>query len=571
MQLIELVAEGVPGLPLQARFTLGAGTSTLEAASGLSALVGELLYPRKELPWALPATGNCRAALTLRMGDGSVLRVLRDFRRGMALQRQDEKGAFVAVPLTVRGDGKAIVAPDELPPRSLFLTFFASRRGAFTAPEGAVAVGVPAVREGDPRIAQLERELADAAEIETLQQRADALNQEVYAVSDRVARFDAAQARVEEARRAAAPFREARLPPDPMGVLAGYQGALKKKDEAEQRLDADETDAEERLMRFATGRSTGGELARIAPALVAGVAALAAGSLTRWPAIALGGIPAFTLAAWFAVQFIGRLQDRESAARKQKLVAERRRKITESWEEESQPLLRLLAELGLKQPEDLPKWLEAKGQAEARLAEAEQAFAAMEEDASTREAREAKLRLEREVEELEAEIARRAAGSFRPRQVIEQELAQLRGGGAGPAPGANADPTATLLDRASALLGQERQALLTTVAPRAAELLSQWSGGLWTELSWTNEGGASCAGSAGASEWAALEREDRDRLWAALRIAVVEAAIQRRPLPVIVDDGPEELAAPVAAALQSLAAHTQLVFGGAEGAGRSAG
>jgi hypothetical protein len=561
--LLEIAAQGIKGVaPSGGRLALRPGYNVV-ASDGvaLRRLVEALLWPGPrdgdEVPRAAPGPGGgpARAGVTLVGNDQVTYRVVRDFAAGCQLHRFDaERRAFTPVSSDLAEIGAFLAGTAGVPARTRFLAllrFSAAElpsRSASAGLGGLSAAPAPARRAASPaeaqkRLGELRVELERARQAEKLQYRLDGLQSRLF--------------KLEEALREGARLREelnvaeaalAALGPvdavagrlgDPAGRAAAFARSTAKREEALARV-AEEREAADLL----EGQGTpppfwlspgflGGAGAGLA-LLVVGVVGAAQHSSLRY--LALLDIPAFGAAAWAALRQVEELEARSRLGRRRKVVEERERKAVEQWERETADLRGACKELGLG---GVPELLEAVG----KLAAVRQArddlrgrLDAWEAQPDTRGAQDDRAAVEGELREVEAALSAEAGGYVRDPRSVEVEIARLEQEASAPpepveaapavaAPPSTLDPLRALLERAGAELAQSPTAVARGLQAKAAPFLSGLSGQRLAALS-VDDRGNLLAGPAGRPQPVlGMPAADRDLVFLALRLALVEQAL----------------------------------------------
>ena len=600
MLLLEFAAQGVRGVaPAGGRAALRPGYNVLAAdGAALRRLLEALLYPDprdgETLPRAPggPGAGPVRAGLTLVGSDRLTYRLVRDFAAGCQLHRFDaERRAFAPVSQDLAEIAAYLRDPVGVPAASRqrsLLTFTAaelpSRAGGaglgLASAAAATAVAAPAraalsAAQARRRVADLTAELARAEAAEKLQYQLDGLQTRLFKLEEALKsgqRLQEGLAGAEAEVSALQPVAEVagRLG-DPGAKLAAFAKASARRDEALARVAAERealqgAQAQRAApafwldLRFWAG--AGGGLAF----LVLGAAGAAAGSELR--TAALVSLPAFGWAGWVAHRWIGGLDEQERQARRHKVVDDWERKVGEQFGRDAAEVAAALQALGLTKPAELADQLE-------RLQEARQAvegwhakLAEWEREAQTNDAMAARAQVEEELKGVESRLSGEAGGFVRDARTVEAELgraaAELEEAEARPAapegaeapeapaptpsPGLAAvrpglapsasggEPLRALLERAAAELGGSPAAVARTLALKASQALSGLTLNRLTGVGSDDRGNVQVVSGGRATPALTLPPGDRDLLYVALKLALLEQAVTSGKTVALLED-----------------------------------
>jgi hypothetical protein len=561
--LLEIAAQGVRGV------SPAGGSARLRPAYNVCAfdgpalrrLVLALLYPADPDGAALragaPAGAAVRGGITLVGADGATYRLLRDFAAGCGLHRFDPaKRAFTPVATDAARVAEALQGPVGIPPRrrlellSLAASELPSRRAgaglgaAAATPMPRRALSAPAKEK---RLAELHEELARAVQAEKAQYALDGLQTRFFKLEELLkegARLREGAEAADAALAAAGPAAAvaARLG-DLDAKLAAHAKAVAKRDEGTARVEADRAliDGAEAVgaprpfwteARFWAG--VGGGMAAAAGA------ALGAGATPGLRYLALLDIPAFGASAWIALRWVGALEEHGRLGRRRKLMEEHERKVLEAFERDPvvAELRAAAKELGVANLAELQESLRKVADAAAAARDARERLAAFEARPETRATLEERTRVEVELKQAEAALAAEAGGWVRDPRSVEMELERLAVEPAAPgeeppapapppaAPAASSpDPMRELMERAAVELGVSPAAAVREVQARASQLVQALSAGRLGGVGVDDRGNllAQAAGRSGPA--AALAPAERDLVWLALKLAVVERVL----------------------------------------------
>jgi hypothetical protein len=566
--LLELAAQGIRGVaPVGGRATLRPGYNVVGAdGATLRRLVEALLRPGARDADALPrAPGGgpqgsaTKAGLTLVGDDRVTYRIVRDFAAGCQLQRFDpSKRSFSPVSQDLAQIAafleKTVGAP--APSRLAALLSIAaadlpSRAG------GAVAGIAPAPASPEQarrRVAELRAELARAREAEKVQSRQDALQERLRALDDAnragqkiregLEKAEGERAELEPLARVAASLG------DPVARVAAFEKASARREEALARAAAEREaiDAAEargappplwRVPEFMGGVVTG------AAALAVGVAGVVTGSGLRW--VALLDVPGFGFAAWSAWRWIGSLEEGERAARKRRIVDDWERKTLDACERDAADVRAALQAANVSKLEDLKDALGRLADADSVVAEWRRRLADFEASPDARVAREERARIQEELRQVEAAQAD-DGGFVRDVRSIEQEIHRLEAEASSPRAAASppspaqaparpaGDPLRLALEAAGAELGSSAAGAGRTIQGKASQVLSGLSFQRLSALGVDDRGNVQVTQAGRPGPAAALPPADRDLVWLAVKLALLEQGLSGGGRVAIVED-----------------------------------
>lgn len=584
MLLLEIAAQGVKGVSPaggSARLRPGYNLVPFEGAA-LRRLMEALFHPApgdaEALRGGAPGGGPMRVGVTLLGDDGGTWRLVRDYAAGSAqLQRLDpQRRAFALVaqePQALAGAlAERVGAPG--PGASSLLTLSAAelpsrRRVAHPTLAGAAAARRPlAPGEADRRLAELRAELGRARRAEKIQYQLDGLQSRLF--------------KLEEALRAGAHLREAVAGAEaaleangPAAVVAAQLGdveakldaqarALARRDEGLAKVAAERAALEEAQaqgaprppwadLRFWAGAGAG------AAVLVAGLLN-APGHALRY--LALLDIPSFGWAAWVALGWVEALEGLGRVGRRRKLVDEHEQKVLEAFERESAEVRGAIAALGVASVAELRDALQRLAEARAAVEEARARLAEHEAHSETRAATEERAGVEAELRDAEHALAAEAGGYVRDPRSVELELSRLEAElAATPEPrptpppveatpsvaaaiaSGGREPLQELLEGAAAFLEESPAAVARAAQPRAALALQALSAGRISGLTVDDRGHLSASVGARAVAASGLPPLDRDLLFLAVKLALMDRAGARRVA--VVEDAFAQLPEPV--------------------------
>ncbi len=220
---------------------------------------------------------------------------------------------------------------------------------------------------------ELEKELVLCREVDNLQFELDGLNSQVFSLESKLKSTEPLQEKVREAeaRWSAEPTPEKLgLPADILARAERYARTLARRDEAMQRL-LDEKDlADEEAKRTPDVeplvKNRNFWLA-VAAGIVCFGASLFFTNSVRY--LALVDVPAFGVAAMFALRHVEELQHKDKLSRRGEQFAVREKKIADEFEAEAGPVRRALEVFDVDTPKEIAPRLQRREQLGAELAE----------------------------------------------------------------------------------------------------------------------------------------------------------------------------------------------------------
>jgi hypothetical protein len=510
---------------------------------------------------AAPGGGAPRAGLTLVGDDGVTYRLLRDFGSGCQLHRLDPaRRAFALVAKDLPGIGAFLAGAPGVPPRewqggalSLAAPDLPSRQPA-AGLRGAAAPGAArrpmSPEEAERRRAALRAELEKATAAGQIQYGLDGLQSRLF--------------RLEEVLKAGEKLREGMAssevalmelgqPAEAIDRVAGldqkllaFEKAAARRDESLARL------GEERAASEGRGRGPAPlwKDRQVLAGAVAGVAAMAlgvAGASTGQPSVrylALLDVPAFGWAAWAALRWVTTLEASEQTGRRRRLAGERERKLLEQYQRDTGEVKALMNALGVEALNDLREVVGRLADARAVVEEWRQRLGAWEATPENRDAAAEKERVQAELSELETQLAGEAGGYLRDPRTIEMEMARLETDLAAPPPPAAApatpapavDPLRAALERGAVALGGTPATVARAIQPRVGQLLPALSGQRFSGCLVDERGNVSVQGGGRAVPAGSLPPADRDLVWLAVKLGVLEQALSRGRTVAFLDD-----------------------------------
>ncbi|BDG06737.1 AAA family ATPase [Anaeromyxobacter oryzae] len=575
MILLEFAAQGVRGVaPAGGRATLRPGYNVVAAdGATLRRVVEALLYPDPRdgdsLPRAAggPAGAALRAGLTLVGNDRVTYRLVRDFAAGAQLHRFDaEKRSFALVAQDLAEISAFLRETVGAPPPARLSAVLALGAAELPSRQGASGVGggaslAPARQALSPeqarkRLAQLQAELEKARAAEKLQVQLDGLQARAFKLDEALrgsANLRDGLETAEAARADLAPVAAAAtlLGDDPEARLAAFDRATAKHDEAVAKVAAERGALAEAEARGAPrplwtdplfwGGVGAGAVLALGGAALSGVAPGA-----RY--LALLDVPAFGGAAWIALRWIGAVEAWERVARRRKVVDDWEKKIEGQYEKDAGDVRAAIRAIEVRSPAELREALGRIADADAVVAEWRRRLAEWEGSAEIRAAAEERVEVDEAQRALEARMAADVGGFVRDVRSVEMEIQRLEGELATALPPAAAppprpvapaaggtEPLRGLLERAAAELGGSPAAAGRAVAQKASQLLTGLTFQRITAAQVDDRGGVHAVTGGRPVPALTLPPADRDVVYVALKLALLEQALAAGKLVAVLD------------------------------------
>lgn len=571
MLLIEIAAQGVKGVSPtggSARLRPGYNLVPFEGAT-LRRLLEALFYPSprdgEALRGAGGGSGPVRAGVTLLGDDGVTWRLVRDFAAGCQLQRLDpERRAFTLAAKSpeevtaVLREQVGVPARGQLALLTLAVGDLPSRHSAglaVHAPQAAARRPL-AGAEAEKRLAELRAELTRCERAEKLQYQLDGLQSRLFKAEEALregARLRDERQGAESALAASGPAAAvAESLGDVEAKLAAHARAVARRDEALTRLEGDRAALDDEVAR---GTPRPFWLApRFWAGALAGVAAVAvgvwggSGQARALRYVALLDIPAFAWAAWTAFGWVAALEVHGRLGRRRALLEEHERKALETFDRESAEVRQALQVLGVARVGELQEALNRVSDARAAAEQARRKVAEFEASAATRSAEEDRVQVEVELRQVEHALSAEAGGYVRDPRSVEMELQRVQAEAEAtaaaaepPEPASVADPAAVdplreVLERAARELGVSPAAAAREVQARASHVLGVLSANRLSALSVDDRGNLVAQRSGQPTAAATLPPQDRDLVFLALKLALMERALAGGKQVAVADD-----------------------------------
>ena len=589
MHFNEVAVQNVRGFSPAGRFPLKPGYLVLKSPaptepSPLAGLTLALLYSDGrggEASFVAPGQRGGKVALTFVGQDGVTYRLLRELGGSGALHRinpstqQPELVTQDSTEMTQYLRGQA-----GLPPRTTFeqvcclqATQLPTRRPRAKAAGGKAEVKAPSlagglssvqsvapagdVRAAEAKLRELEQELAVAREVEQIQFQADGLSSQIFELDSKLKSTESLQAKLREAEAAwaAAPSAESLgLPPDILQRVERFPKAQARRDDALARLQTERDVAAERAASVASVEPLTQNRFFLA-ALGVGVVFFSLGLILSGPAkyVALLDIPAFGVAAVFALRYVEDLQRASRVDRKDEMFASREKKILEEYENETALIRAAMKTLDVGSHEDIPAVFQRKVDLQARVGELRAQLDAAQADPDFQAAADQQQELRQQLETLNGELQEKGAYA-RDLREVEREMARLKESislakappsaappvavAAAATPGELLeDPTPGVLNQASDVLATNVPAVAAMMRERCVQYLAALTDRRYANVEWDKDGRAVFVATAGKRIPAGeLPPKDLDLYYLGLRMAVVEKLSAKVKLPFLVED-----------------------------------
>jgi hypothetical protein len=591
MVILELAVQGIRGLAPSVRIAFKQGYTLLQAqqkGGSIWRLVEALCYADGRTDTSAliaPGASQARAGLTFQGRDGVTYRLVRELGGQGTLARMDA-GTGKFVPIT--NDGGEIAqylrATLGLPTRGAYEQAFSILSGGWPSQRSAgpaspsAKPGVNAVRGlGNdavtltPRTAQpvadvaaaritldeLRKELEGTKEIDDLQYRLDGVQKRVYELGTQVNKLDQLRAQAQQAETAlqSAPSPEQLgLPANVAERAARMETLEKQRDDQLRRLKAERE-------KFLGRDSSVPPLYKEPPFM----GAMAAGALTLglgvtlgqgWRPLSLLDIPAFGIAAVCAVRWVGEVQANESLGRRKSHYDDREKQICDAYENEVMSVKTAMKILEVGSPGELIDLFAQRQVLQRQLEDATSQLATLENDPTLAEAQRELIQTQAEQTQIDARLSQ-LAGYARPTHVVEGEIETLQAsivaaerGTSSPtersvdlAPAAKPvepapaeDPIPKLLDSTRDLFVTDLPTLVMLVVPRASQYAAALTERRVSTLEVDAAGKATAVGANGKVPLGKLSPQDRDLVYLAVKVALMEKYTERAKLPYFVDD-----------------------------------
>ncbi len=610
MILLEFAAQGVRGVaPAGGRATLRPGYNVV-AADGpvLRRLLEALLYPDPRdadafprAPGGPPGAGQ-KAGLTFVGDDKVTYRLVRDLAGGCQLHRFDPaKRSFALLSQDLGDVAQLMRKPGGAPPPAHLAALLSIAAADLPSKQGGVAgAALPGLapraqlspEQARRRVAELEKELEKAKVAEKLQLREDGLQARLFKLEEALKQGNALREGLETAeagRRELDPVGEvaARLG-DAEARVGAFEKTASRAEEARARVEAERASLAETEARGAPRplwRVNEVWYGAAAGALALALGAVGAASGTDLRYAALVDLPAFGFSAWVALRWVGTLETWERIGRKRRVVDDWEKKVQAQFAKDAAEVNAAMAAIGVTKVQELKEQLGRLADADSVVAEWRRRVEEWEAAPEAQSALAEKAKVEAELRALEARLQAEAGGFVRDVRSIEHEIRRLEQEAANPAPApalapaaaprpAGGDPIRGVLERAGEALGQTPMGVGRAIQQKASQALAGLSFQRLGAIAVDDRGNASVQMGGRPTPASSLPPADRDLVWLALKLALLEQTLAAgRGIAVLDDafaglsDGARRFAARL---LKQLAKPGQIVHATSDPASREA-
>ena len=422
---------------------------------------------------------------------------------------------------------------------------------------GQPVLPAPDLPAAEAKQRELEKEIVLCKEVDNLQFEVDGLNSQVFSLESKLRSTDGLKEKVREAeaRWSAEPTPEKLgLPTDIVARADRYTRVLARRDEAIQRLLDDKQLADEEAQRLPDVEplvKNRNFWIAVGAGLACFVASFFFTNTVRY--VALLDVPAFGVAAIFALRHVEELQYKDKLSRRGEMFAVREKKIADEFEAEAGPVRRALEVFDVDTPKDIAPRLQRREQLGAELAELRTQLLTEERHPDFIEAGQQLPVLRQQIELLNAKVEQK--GSFvRDLREVERELSRLKESialarnpqamgmgmpgvdvGGGPEP--LEDPSPVLLGLAADMLATDLHAVTGTMRERCVQYFSALTERRYTGVEWDKEGRTSVVGASGKrTPVGELPPREVDLFFLSLRLTVAEKLSARVKLPLLIED-----------------------------------
>jgi hypothetical protein len=573
--LLEFAAQGIRGVaPAGGRATLRPGYNVVAAeGAALRRLLEALFYPDPRDADALPrpagaASGvSLRAGLTLVGNDRITYRLVRDFQAAAQLHRFDpEKRSFALVATELPDIAAFLQKTAGVPPSRRLSALLSLSASELPSKQGGAGMGGAAqlqpARSGlsreqaTRRIAQLRGELEKAKVAEKLQAELDENQHRAFKVDELLKGATQAEEGLAKAQAARAELEPLAAVLGGLGDIearmAQYQKATGKRDEALARVESELAALDEaevggnplpfwRDPLFWAGIGGGALLA-----VGFGIAATANPESPLLRYLMLLDAPAFGWSGWVALRWIGALEGFERRTRRRRVVEDWAQKIEAQYAKDTSDVQAAIKAAGLQNVGELKEAVGRLADAEAVVAEWRRRLTDWEATPEASGARTEKARLEEERVALEARMGEEVGGFVRDTRSIESEIQRLEAEAVAPAPAparpapvrtqTAVEPLRALLERAAAELGSSPSGAGRALAVKASQALAGLSFQRLAAVQVDDRGGLHAVVGGRPSPAMTLPPADRDLVYLAMKLALLEHALQGTKSLAVIED-----------------------------------
>jgi hypothetical protein len=573
MQFLEFAFQGVRGFSPAMRAALRPGYCLLKVPGAnqppLTGLCTSLLYPDGrggDAEYKALGQPQSRASVTMVAADGAVYRLVRGLGGAGALQQLNNMSSqFELLSEDPTEIAQFLRSKLGLPTRKVFESVLGlgiqqlpTRRASgvqtglsatgLLPPRPALASLPPQDAGADLKLKQFEQELALSKEVEQLQYRVDGLASKLFEAEQKLKGSQSLKDSIkiaEDAYSKAPTADSLKLTADIVeraerfaAVTAKYQESLTKLGPDREEGYADVP----RLLQPVHQRpsfwaAVGGGVAFI-------ILGIAVGGMGRY--LALLDIPAFGLAAIWAINYIDDLRHSQLANRKGERRATREKKIQEEYEAEAQVIKAALSALQVESPGEIVETLAEKGKLKAQVQSLRQQLADYERSPEYRAAQSEVASLKREQQKLEAQLAEKGAYVREARDVerdidrLRQSVAMSKASAAIPAPvlpeGPVQDPFPALFSVGAELFGLDPPAAAAAIKDRWFQYFTALTDQRYQSLQVEKDAKVHLTCGGQPLPAVAIPGMDLDLLYLSARFALAEKYCARNRVPCLLDD-----------------------------------
>ena len=540
------------------------------AADGpaLRRLLEALFYPDPRDVDALPrpsgsaATVSLRAGLTLVGNDRVTYRLVRDFQGIAQLHRFDpEKRSFALVASDLGEIAAFLQKTAGVPPSPRLAALLSLSAAELPSKQGGPGMGgaatLPArsglnAEQAAKRIAQLREEFQKAQVAEKLQAELDENQHRAFKVEELLKGGAQAEEGLAKARAARAELEPVAAALSSLGDvdarLAAFEKATARRDEALARVSSERAALEEAEALGAPRpfwRNPSFWAGLLAGALSAVLFAAAGAASPTLRVLMVLAVPCFGWSAWVALRYIGALEDWERRARRRRVVDDWSQKVEAQYARDAAEVQAAITAAGVQNLAELREAVSRLADAGAVVAEWQRRLSEWEATPEASGARAERARLEEQRVALEARLADEVGGFVRDVRSIQGEIQRLEAEVAAPAPVARrpvapvrtaGEPLRALLERAAAELGSSPSGAGRSLSTKASQALAGLSFQRLSAVQVDDRGGLHAVVGGRQAPAASLPPADRDLVYLAVKLALLEQSLQGTKTVAVVDD-----------------------------------
>lgn len=586
MYLLEFQAQGVRAMSPSARVALKPGYLVIKppgsSVPSFAALAAALLYSdgRGGDAAYLEPGQKGKAGFTILGNDQNTYRLMRELGGPGLLQRLNKQTASfemvsdsapditaflratVGLPQKTAFEQVFIASASQMPSRKAKPGGGAKPALGSSAPRLSLSHNLPVEAASDipaaqAKVRELEKELAQSKEMEKVQFEIDGLTRQMDELEAQMKGSEGLRSQLTEAEEGlnAAPTPQSLdLPPDIVSRAERYPAAIKKRDEALAKLNAESPPEE----------AAGFEPQRSAPAVPPltqdrnfwagvglGAVFLALGFVLQGAGryLALLDIPAFGFAALVALRYVEQLQGSGQTSRKGGFRAQREKKIADAFEAEAHHVQDAMKKLSVDSAEQVVQILGQRPLYQEKVNELRRKLQQWEAQPANRQVAGQHQKLKVRHDALNKTLTEKG-GYVREAREVEQEISRTResitkaqSGGAPAAAAAPAaggagleDPGPGLMRQAADLLQLDLPSAANLVRDRASQYLTALTDRRYSGLEQEASGAISVLAGGQKLKAAALPPKDLDIVYLALRLTLIEKYSAKSKVPFLIED-----------------------------------